>query len=132
MMALCLYTQFLLVSPSGNCDSKILYILDQVEIRFNPFPLILEETITGLDNFIKTRRFLGSPLLLEVRSLYTPFPNFLLYYHFYPFIALGIVSREAGVAGTSSRHHALQSQTLSDLKTLSHFERCSELVGHIS
>lgn len=55
MMALCLYAQFLLVSPSGNCDPKILSIIDQVEMGLNPFPLILAETIVGLDNFTETR-----------------------------------------------------------------------------
>ena len=55
MMALCLYAQFLLVSPSGNCDSKILYILGQVEVGYNLFSLILVETLIGLDNFIYTR-----------------------------------------------------------------------------
>ena len=66
MLALYIYAQFLLVSPSGNCDSKMLNILDQVEGGLNPFPLILAETIIGLDNFSKTRRFSGSPMLLEV------------------------------------------------------------------
>ena len=53
MLAFCIYTQFLLVSSSGNYDSKILNILDQVEGGLNPFPLILAETIIGLDNFSK-------------------------------------------------------------------------------
>ena len=65
MIAFCLYAQFLLVSPFGHYDSKILYILNQVEAGLNPFPLILAETIIGLDNFPKTKRFSGSPLLLE-------------------------------------------------------------------
>ena len=51
IMALCLYSQFLLISASGHCDSKILHILDQVESGHNPFPLILVETLVGLDNF---------------------------------------------------------------------------------
>ena len=54
MFAFCIYAQFLLVSPSGNCDSKMLNILDQVEAGLNPFPLILAETIIGLDNFLET------------------------------------------------------------------------------
>ena len=69
MLAFCVYAQFLLVSPSGNYDSKILNILDQVQAGLNPFPLILAETIIGLDNFSKTRRFFGSPMLLEVSFL---------------------------------------------------------------
>ena len=69
MLAFCIYAQFLLVSLSGNCDTKLLHILNQVEDGLNPFPLILAETITGLDNFASTRRFSGSPMLLEVSSL---------------------------------------------------------------
>lgn len=69
MLAFCLYAQFLLVSTSGECDSKILNVLDQVEAGSNPFPLILAETIIGLDNFAERRRFSGSPMLLEVSSL---------------------------------------------------------------
>lgn len=68
MLASCIYAQFLLVSLSGNCDAKLLHIIDQVEDGLNPFLLILAETITGLDNFTSTRRFSGSPILLEVCS----------------------------------------------------------------
>ena len=49
MLALYLYAQFLLVSPSDNYDSKIMHILDQVEASLNLFPLILAKTIIGLD-----------------------------------------------------------------------------------
>ena len=71
-MALCLYSQFLLVSLSGNCDPKILHVLDQVENGRNPFPLVLAETLVGLDNFASLGRLSGSPMLLEVNlfSLY--------------------------------------------------------------
>ena len=55
MLAFCIYSQFLLVSPSGDYDSKILNILDQVEGGLNPFPLILAETIADLDSFSETR-----------------------------------------------------------------------------
>ena len=55
MMALCIYNQFLLVSLSENCDSKILHVLSQVEAGCNPFLLILAETLIGLDNFASTR-----------------------------------------------------------------------------
>ena len=66
VMALCLYSQFLLVSHFENCDSKILYILDQVESGRISFPLILAETLVGLDNFTSLGRLTGSPMLLEV------------------------------------------------------------------
>ena len=73
MLAFYLYAQFLLVSPSGDYDSKLLHILDQVEVGLNPFPLILVETIIGLDNFAETKRFSGSPMLLEVSFLCSTF-----------------------------------------------------------
>ena len=66
LLALCLYSQFLLISPSGDCDPKILPVLDQVEVRQNPFPLIVVETIQGLDKFAETRYFSESLMLLEV------------------------------------------------------------------
>ena len=66
MIAFCIYAQFLLVSPFGDCDPKIMHILDQVESGFNPMPVILAETLTGLDNLPLVHRFAGSPLLLEV------------------------------------------------------------------
>ena len=68
LLALCLYSQFLLILPSGDCDPKILFVLDQVEAGQNPFPLILAETIQGLDKFAETMCFFGSPMLLEVSS----------------------------------------------------------------
>ena len=69
MLAFCIYAQFLLVSPFGNCNSKILNVLDQVEVGLNPFPLILAETVIGFDNFSEIRRFSESPMLLEVSFL---------------------------------------------------------------
>ena len=68
LLALCLYSQFLLISSFGDCDPKIIYVLDQVEAGQNPFPLILAETIQGLDKFAETRCFSGSPILVEVSS----------------------------------------------------------------
>ena len=70
LLALCLYSQFLLISSSGDCDPKILSILDQVEAGQNPFPLILAETIHSLNKFTETRHFFGSPMLLEVSFFY--------------------------------------------------------------
>ena len=69
LIALYLYSQFMLTSLSGDYNSKIFFILDQVEAGHNPFPLILMETIHGLDHFAETKRFFGSPMLLEVSLL---------------------------------------------------------------
>ena len=68
------------MSRSGNCDSKILHILDQVENGLNPFPLVLAETLVGLDNFASLGRLSGSPMLLEVSLL----PLYFL--HLMPFL----------------------------------------------
>ena len=71
MIAFYLYAQFLLVSLSGDYDFKIMQILDQVEFGLNHIPVILVETLIGLDNLPVTHLpvthcFTGSPILLEV------------------------------------------------------------------
>ena len=50
-VSFCLYAQFLLVSSHGEADTRIISILEQVETGANPMPIILAETIIGLDNF---------------------------------------------------------------------------------
>ena len=65
-ISFCLYAQFLLISPQGDVDIKIISIIEQVEIRANPMPVILAEIIIGLDNFKKQNRISGSLLLLQV------------------------------------------------------------------
>ena len=65
-VSFCLYAQFLLVSPQGDADMRIISILEQVETVANPMPVILAETIIGLDNFKKRNRLSGSLLLLQV------------------------------------------------------------------
>ena len=87
LLALCLYSQFLLVSLYGDCDPKILSILDQVKAGQNPFPLILAETIHGLDKFAETRYFSGSLMLLEVSLSFIWLFIFVLL-SFCPFIIL--------------------------------------------
>ena len=62
----CLYTQFLLVSSQGEANTRIISILEQVETGANPMPIILVETIIGLDNFKEQNRLSGSLLLLQV------------------------------------------------------------------
>ena len=69
MIAFYLYAQFRLVSPSGNCDFKIIQILNQVESILNLIPIILAETFIGLDNLPVTHCFTRSPILLEVISM---------------------------------------------------------------
>ena len=81
MIALCLYAQFLLVSPSGDGNTKLFQIIDQEKSGFNPMLVILVETLISLDNLTVTYRITGSPMLLEVFFLYI----FLFSYFFYHF-----------------------------------------------
>ena len=63
-----LYAQFLLVSSRTDGDIRIFSLMEQLEEKRNPFPLILAETLCGLDNIKNgnTLRLGGSPLLLQV------------------------------------------------------------------
>ena len=51
IVSFCLYAQFLLVSSHGEADTRIISILEQVETGANFMPIILAETIIGLENF---------------------------------------------------------------------------------
>ena len=65
-VSFCLYSQFLLVSSKGDADMRIISIIEQVETGNNPMPVILAETLIGLDNFKEENRLSGSLLLLQV------------------------------------------------------------------
>ena len=65
-VSFCLYAQFLLISSQGDADIRIISIIEQVEIRANPMPVILAETIIGLDSFKEQNHLSGSLLLLQV------------------------------------------------------------------
>ena len=67
----CLYAHFLLVSTEGRGSIQIAHVVEQVESGHNPFPIILAETIIGLDSMKHTRRLRGSPLLLQVCISFT-------------------------------------------------------------
>ena len=47
----CLYAQFLLTASQGDANVRIISIIEQVETEANPMPIILAETIIGLDDF---------------------------------------------------------------------------------
>ena len=66
MLAFCLYAQFLLIFSQEDANIRIISIIEQVEIGANPMPIILAETITGLDNFKEQNHLSGSLLLLQV------------------------------------------------------------------
>ena len=63
-VSFCLYAQFLLISSQGDADIRIISIIEQVETGANPMPVILEETIIGLDSFKEQNCLSGSLLLL--------------------------------------------------------------------
>ena len=65
-VSFCLYAQFLLVSSQGDADMRVISILEQIETGANPMPIILAETIIGLDNFKEQNRLSSSLLLLPV------------------------------------------------------------------
>ena len=65
-VSFCLYAQFLLTASQGDADVRIISIIEQVETGANPMPVILAETIIGLDNFKEQNRLSGSLLLLQV------------------------------------------------------------------
>ena len=66
IVSFCLYAQFLLISSQGDADIRIISIIKQIETGANPMPVILAETIIGLDNFKEQNRLSGSLLLLQV------------------------------------------------------------------
>ena len=45
---------------------RVTSIIEQVETGANPMPVILAETLIGLDNFKEENRLSGSLLLLQV------------------------------------------------------------------
>ena len=61
-----LYAQFLLIFSQGDVDIRIISIIEKVETGANPMPVILVETIIGLDSFKEQNHFSGSLLLLQV------------------------------------------------------------------
>ena len=63
-ISFCLYAQFLLTSSQGDTDIRIISIIEQVGTGANPIPIILAETIIGLDDFKEQNRLSGSLLLL--------------------------------------------------------------------
>ena len=65
-VSFCLYAQFLLTASQEDIDVRIICIIEQVETGVNPMPIILAETIIGLDNFKEHNHLSGSLLLLQV------------------------------------------------------------------
>ena len=70
VLGFCFYAQFILISPDKLGDMQIAHILEQVEEGADPFPIILAETLAGLDSAKKGGNFQGSSLLHQVLCLY--------------------------------------------------------------
>ena len=67
-LCMCLLALYLLVPYDGHPSSAIVGVAAQIEQRRDVVPLVLAETIMGLDAFKagRTNTFAGSPLLLQV------------------------------------------------------------------
>lgn len=75
----CLLAAYLLVPSKGHASSALVSVVVQIEARKDVVPMVLAETLLGLDKvcFGQTEVFGGSPLLLQVGfSLSFPFPDF--------------------------------------------------------
>jgi hypothetical protein len=89
---ICLLAAFLLVPSVGQPSPLLVGVAAQIEARKDVAPLVLAETLMGLDAVRagRTRVFGGSPLLLQVRtSLSSPFSISLI--HFTSTLGLGFI-----------------------------------------
>ncbi|KAI8568255.1 hypothetical protein RHMOL_Rhmol02G0184000 [Rhododendron molle] len=78
-LCMCLLAAYLLVPSAGHASSALASVVVQVEARKDVIPMVLAETLIGLDKFCsgETETFGGSPLLLQVGfSLSSPFSGF--------------------------------------------------------
>ena len=84
-MCLCLLAAFLFVQSDGQASSSLVGVAMQIEERKDVAPMVLAETLMGLDGVHagRTDVFEGSPLLLQVGfSLSSPFSGFFTRSHF--------------------------------------------------
>ncbi|KAI8568259.1 hypothetical protein RHMOL_Rhmol02G0184000 [Rhododendron molle] len=65
---MCLLAAYLLVPSAGHASSALASVVVQVEARKDVIPMVLAETLIGLDKFCsgETETFGGSPLLLQI------------------------------------------------------------------
>ena len=75
---------YLLVSPNGRVNPSLVSVATQLSDRRNVVPMVLAETLIGLDLVAtgQTIIFGGSPLLLQVNSLSSPFSGFRTFYFY--------------------------------------------------
>jgi hypothetical protein len=79
-LTICILAAYFLVSSFGPVDPLLVGIADQLAERKNIVPLVLGETLVGLDRVRagQTTTFGGSPLLLQVAHSTLLFPIFTL------------------------------------------------------
>ncbi|KAI8568246.1 hypothetical protein RHMOL_Rhmol02G0184000 [Rhododendron molle] len=67
-LCMCLLAAYLLVPSAGHASSALASVVVQVEARKDVIPMVLAETLIGLDKFCsgETETFGGSPLLLQI------------------------------------------------------------------
>ncbi|KAI8538514.1 hypothetical protein RHMOL_Rhmol09G0109300 [Rhododendron molle] len=67
-LCMCLLAACLLVPSAGHVSSALVSIAVQIEARKDVIPMVLAETLMGLDKVRseETETFGGSPLLLQV------------------------------------------------------------------
>jgi hypothetical protein len=76
---MCLLAAYFLVPSDGHVSSALVSVAMQIEARKDVVPMVLAETLMGLDKVRsgETGTFGGSPLLLQVGfSLSSPFSGF--------------------------------------------------------
>jgi hypothetical protein len=77
-LVICVLAAYLLVPHDGRVNPALVSIATQLGDRRNVVPMVLAETLMGLDSVVtgQTNVFGGSPLLLQVNSLSSPFSGF--------------------------------------------------------
>ncbi|KAI8530324.1 hypothetical protein RHMOL_Rhmol11G0048300 [Rhododendron molle] len=81
-LCMCLLAAYLLVLSARHTSSALVSVAVHVEARKDAIPMVLAETLIGLDKvcFEEIEAFGGSALLLQVGfSLSSPFPGFLTF-----------------------------------------------------
>jgi len=84
-LCMCLLAAYFLVPSDGHVSSALVSVAMQIEARKDVVPMVLAETLMGLDKVRsgETGTFGGSPLLLQVGfSLSSPFFGFFPRSHF--------------------------------------------------
>jgi hypothetical protein len=77
-LVICLLAAYLLIPADGRVSPLLVSVATQMGAQQNVIPLVLEEMLLGLD-LVYTKQsntFSGSPLLLQVNSLHSPFFDF--------------------------------------------------------